>query len=640
MNEKQREHLRKLRVEIANDLEPKDILNELFEDGILSENDHERISESKTRKERCQLLLSLLPTRGPTAYGSFQKALNKNPYTHLGTRLKQLPEENENLNSNTNVEQQNNPCKKCCPFIPKFNSDSSYVSNLLKRHCCLVYDIEPVDLLDFLFKEHLLEEDDFDRVRSGVTRRDRCMLLFSALDKTASDNAYSVFKRSLVKKYSFIKEKLDADDYESNAAGITLSKPELEHGSASSLPIETLTTEIDGNRDGNSCSVDFDNISNEPFLSKSRRHAATYSSSSNRKKKVKKQRKSRQETGSVSLDVVPANPVNSSSRGIQSKMLHATFDFLSTLINQGKYDTFESMTSQLRLRFPNNFDMSCMFSYLQASRCLFEMDTDTAKHHINLALSSAGKTTNPKYFTVELITAKTRRYLALKKYGKLKNTLDDVKMIIESDPLGCTGRAAGWMYLNDGKLNTSIITSINFDRPKALELYRQLFRDAKNSIELALSHFQQDGGKDGPFGFGYGLCRLAVLLLRCGDNGLTMDVLDPSAEDIELAKGYLDQMENLNIRIPKILNAHFLLAKCDYQYRIKNTFRALQHAESALVLSQEINILEFDFKENVKNRITFLKHRKPLEIEEISDVNVLLDLLKIDDQPTEEIDEF
>jgi hypothetical protein len=63
--------------------------------------------------------------------------------------------------------------------------------------------------------------------------------------------------------------------------------------------------------------------------------------------------------------------------------------------------------------------------------------------------------------------------------------------------------------------------------PKAITSYTILHKRAVASFQKALTNFQRDGGKDGPFGFGYALCRLAILLLRCGDNGRTMDILIP-----------------------------------------------------------------------------------------------------------------
>ena len=55
---------------------------------------------------------------------------------------------------------------------------------------------------------------------------------------------------------------------------------------------------------------------------------------------------------------------------------------------------------------------------------------------------------------------------------------------------------------------------LNFNKPSAFSAYQQLFEQAKESFTRALSNFDKDGGKDGPFGVGYAVCRLAILLLR------------------------------------------------------------------------------------------------------------------------------
>ena len=55
------------------------------------ENDLEFISEGQTRRQRCQRLLTMLPTRGPQAYGSFTHALKEDGYVHISDRLTVAP---------------------------------------------------------------------------------------------------------------------------------------------------------------------------------------------------------------------------------------------------------------------------------------------------------------------------------------------------------------------------------------------------------------------------------------------------------------------------------------------------------------------------------------------------------------------
>lgn len=302
---------------------------------------------------------------------------------------------------------------------------------------------------------------------------------------------------------------------------------------------------------------------------------------------------------------------------LQGRHLVVTFNYLSTLINQGNFDKFELFSSNLQRRYSKDPDMTCLLGYLHASRDLFRTDFDSAKKHIDKAFEIVPKTSNPKYFTLELFTSRTRMYISQKRLEKLQNALDDAKMIIETDPLGCTGRAAGWLYMNDARNCTAQIGLLNFRNPKAITSYTILHKRAVASFQKALTNFQRDGGKDGPFGFGYALCRLAILLLRCGDNGRTMDILIPPDEDIKLASGYLQKLEDSEIAIPKILEMHFVLGKCDYQFRRGNTTRSLEYAEVAYDVASELNLLEFT--EHAHNRCVFLQTKTPIVIDDVSE---------------------
>ena len=80
-------------------------------------------------------------------------------------------------------------------------------------------------------------------------------------------------------------------------------------------------------------------------------------------------------------------------------------------------------------KFAADADMVCLLSYLQASRHLYGNDFDAAKNSIDSAMEIVPKTTNPKYFLVELYTAKTRMYITQKKLNKLESALEDVKQV-------------------------------------------------------------------------------------------------------------------------------------------------------------------------------------------------------------------
>ena len=114
---------------------------------------------------------------------------------------------------------------------------------------------------------------------------------------------------------------------------------------------------------------------------------------------------------------------------LPNRRLVVTFNHMSGLINQGEYDRFENLTFHLGRKYHTDPDMKCLLAYLQASRHLYGNNFDVAKQHIDSAMEIVPMTTNPKYFTVELYTAKTRMYITQKKLKKLEDALDDVKQV-------------------------------------------------------------------------------------------------------------------------------------------------------------------------------------------------------------------
>ncbi|XP_033734314.1 uncharacterized protein LOC117323290 [Pecten maximus] len=289
---------------------------------------------------------------------------------------------------------------------------------------------------------------------------------------------------------------------------------------------------------------------------------------------------------------------------LRNNCQEAAFNYLSTLVNQGLYKEFEARAMVLRQRRSGNVDMLCIIDYLFASRFLNTADVDSAKPYIKSGLKLAQKSCNPKYFTLEFLTCQTRMLISKKKLGKLQSVLDDAKMIIETDPTCCTGRAAGWLYMNDVKNLMIQISLLNTNRSNCSSVNEHLHEQAKMSCQKSLDHFKRDKGKDGPFGFAFALCRLVIVLLRCGDKGLYKDGITPNPEIVELVGKYLEELEDSDISITTFLRVSVLLAKSDYFYRRKNTQRALEYAEEAFQLAENNSILEF--KEQAENRVHFL----------------------------------
>lgn len=826
MNEFQRKILRRCHIDLMRDLEPMVVLDLLYQDGILTDNDLELVQAEKTVRGRCQVLLSMLPTRGPSAYGSFQRALRQTNYSHLGNLLDKIEEkEAENstglkvvLNDISSVGQMNNrikvesntpsSCKPCKTFLdtrvlPKMKA--TLIVTIICKHCCLLlHNIEPKELIDEFYQQLLLSDDQCERIRVAVTRRDRCEIFIEELIKETSDHAMQVLIRSLEKKYLYIVNELkptlvnkenvnpkrilplsetrklneveddtlslhgtaveeivtqsekaefaqeeikihvhekvlqntvsvgtDNTRYVISAlernknigktnpkelAGCTclrkhVSEPngkyadaketkdvsfhtnktcqkwknqsicascsirnpvmkQCEKGEGSSYEVcisdtEEITNDVDSTEymDQPDGAVVLRSYKADAMIKHSQTHAVELTADDNKvnpsqlksqamsnRKYMTKKSKSKSRTNAwdkhdkskltekdtdgynqqsceidsntpgAIKDTLQLSTLNSTSSKEPNKRLSFAFNHLSTLINEGNFEKFDILSRRLEERFSTDYDMLCIVGYLKTSRDLFLTNFDSAKHKINSTMELVPKTSNPRYFTLELFTAKTRMYITQKKLEKLQTTLDDAMMILETDPVGCTGRAAGWLYINDARNQTAKLSVLNLIKPNALKIYEQLYERAKSSFKRSMTNFRNDGGKDGPFGFGYALCRLVILLLRCGDNGMTMNVLTPLPEDVDAAEHYLKNLEDSEIPMAKILEMHFRLAKCDYYFRRDNKVRALEHADIAYNLANELNLMEF--KEHAYNRLKFLQSRTKLKVKEVDDDEV------------------
>ena len=83
MEDKHRLILRRRQSILKKDLEPNRILPGLVE--IFYESDEGEIKAQSTREKRCDKLLEILPTKGPTAFKVFVEALKKYAPKHLAS---------------------------------------------------------------------------------------------------------------------------------------------------------------------------------------------------------------------------------------------------------------------------------------------------------------------------------------------------------------------------------------------------------------------------------------------------------------------------------------------------------------------------------------------------------------------------
>jgi hypothetical protein len=101
MNSMEEDHkviLKKNWTVLCADLDTSLIIDPLFREGILSDDDFERIQQDrKTRKEKARELLTMLLRKGPNAFGEFVRSLESD-HSHLH---KLLVHDNENRSETT-----------------------------------------------------------------------------------------------------------------------------------------------------------------------------------------------------------------------------------------------------------------------------------------------------------------------------------------------------------------------------------------------------------------------------------------------------------------------------------------------------------------------------------------------------------
>lgn len=87
MNKEHRTLLRKNRVALVDDLEPRPVVNYLYQAGILTDNDVEVVNSLGTRQDKVEKILDIVPRRGPSAFDAFYKSLLLDQ-SHLAFLLK------------------------------------------------------------------------------------------------------------------------------------------------------------------------------------------------------------------------------------------------------------------------------------------------------------------------------------------------------------------------------------------------------------------------------------------------------------------------------------------------------------------------------------------------------------------------
>ena len=87
MEQSKRDVLRAHRVVIADNLQERRVVEQLFAEGVLDQTDREEIHAETSRFGKCCLLLDKLPRKGPNAFESFLQALRLSGQGFLADKL-------------------------------------------------------------------------------------------------------------------------------------------------------------------------------------------------------------------------------------------------------------------------------------------------------------------------------------------------------------------------------------------------------------------------------------------------------------------------------------------------------------------------------------------------------------------------
>ena len=91
MDKNHRRFLLQARVELIEDIDAGFISSYLYGEEIISKDDLELIKAEKTSRAKAELLLDILPRRGPKAFGKFIEGLERNAGSkHLAKMLLDL----------------------------------------------------------------------------------------------------------------------------------------------------------------------------------------------------------------------------------------------------------------------------------------------------------------------------------------------------------------------------------------------------------------------------------------------------------------------------------------------------------------------------------------------------------------------
>ncbi|ELU12547.1 hypothetical protein CAPTEDRAFT_201593 [Capitella teleta] len=257
----------------------------------------------------------------------------------------------------------------------------------------------------------------------------------------------------------------------------------------------------------------------------------------------------------------------------------------SAMINNGLHFKFKLFRHDLQRAFPRDHNLHFMLMYLQASSLLWQNDFEACELWVKRAIKYSHKTSRPSRSLVEILSSRCWMYFQENRLQKLHLTCKDAIQLIESDPQGCTGLPAGWIYVDLARFWSALLTFSDACR------FLRIRDEAIQSYEEALVHFQQDDSSDKIFGLLFSSIMLANVLLGCGDQLQTIH-FRPTHEDIIKARNLILTVQDGEYAIPLVLQVQLKISLCDHQIRLGSMHlrKALKYAEEALKEATELNM--------------------------------------------------
>ena len=199
---------------------------------------------------------------------------------------------------------------------------------------------------------------------------------------------------------------------------------------------------------------------------------------------------------------------------IVNKEAKFIFHGLIKFLNSGKLDIFFDYSSRCRPLMEQNSDIHFIIRYLESCGYMYRDDHNQCLLAISDALKIVPKTSSPNKFKVDILAIKSWLDLKRGRLGHVDNTLKSALQTYYQDKIVCSGKATGWIHIQDARRAQFEMTGIEAD-----DIHCD---DAIISLQLAMEQFKQEtevGFQDeGIYGYIFSCLKMVCLLLHCDEN--------------------------------------------------------------------------------------------------------------------------